>query len=1114
MATVVGGMLAGTPGAVAAPRAADSGAAMTAPETATATTSVWPKPQSLAGRNGFAAIKNGTVTLVAGPEADPYALEAIRAVLREAGAQRVVEASSGEGVTGTVVYADGPGAERALRRLGAAETGDLPSGGYRLAVGEKTVALAGVGEDGLFHAAQTLRQLVTAQGLPGVVIRDWPATGVRGVAESFYGEPWSHAQRLALLDFLGRTKQNRYLYAPGDDAYWQERWRDPYPAEQRAQFRALAERARRNHVTLAWAVAPGQELCFGSADDRKALLRKIDAMWALGVRAFQLQFQDVSYSEWHCGADADTYGSGAKAAARAQADVANAVAEHLAGRYGKEAAALSLLPTEYYQDGVTAYRTALAKALNQDVQVAWTGVGVVPEKITGAQMAGARAALGHPLLTMDNYPVNDYAEDRIFLGPYSGREPAVASASSGVLTAAMQQPAASRIPLFTAADFAWNPSAYDSASSWQAAIDDLAGTDPDKRASLRALAGNDASSALDEGAESAYLQPLLKAFWAAYEGGDHTDLEAAAQRLRAAFAAMRDAPERLDGLADGGFGAEVRPWLSQLAGYGSAGGRAVDMLLAQQRGDGAAAWRNRLAVERARKRIAASTATVGNGVLGPFLAKALTTADAWSGVGTDARTATATLGSARATELSSMTDGKEATAWTSDAPPQKDDAFGVDLGTARTVREVRVTMGAEDYLRDAVLEYSAGDGSGSDGGWKQAGVFRDRATVTASLPAGAKARYVRLRSTSAQESAVSVREFTVTTTDDERPPDTSPVTDGDLTTAYRGTGGSLTVELGPARALDAVTVLTDPAGAGSSPASVEVRVPGEGWRRIGSLGGGWTELAAQGARADAVRLVWADDADAPLVNEIVPWYGDRPAARMTLDRTETDAEIGGDPVTVSAQLADDSPDAARVTLTAEPPAGVTATAPGAVDLPRGGTLTVPVEVSVPAGTAAGTYEVPVTLAVDGRTVGQTVTVHAYPRTGGADLAQGAPATSSADETADFPASAITDGDPASRWSSPVDDHAWVQLELARPARIGRVDLVWQDAYASRYEIQTSADGVTWQTAATVTDGAPGARTVRFDSPADARFVRVQGVERGTKYGYSLFSVKAYAVASG
>jgi len=39
----------------------------------------------------------------------------------------------------------------------------------------------------------------------------------------------------------------------------------------------------------------------------------------------------------------------------------------------------------------------------------------------------------------------------------------------------------------------------------------------------------------------------------------------------------------------------------------------------------------------------------------------------------------------------------------------------------------------------------------------------------------------------------------------------------------------------------------------------------------------------------------------------------------------------------------------------------------------------------------------------------------------------------------------------------------------------------------------------------------GRETVRMDEPG-VRHVRVQGEERATRYGYSLWSVEAYAVA--
>ncbi|MCZ0972440.1 beta-N-acetylglucosaminidase domain-containing protein [Streptomyces albulus] len=206
------------------------------------------------------------------------------------------------------------------------------------------------------------------------------------------------------------------------------------------------------------------------------------------------------------------------------------------------------MPTEFYQDGATAYRSALAAALNDRVEVAWTGVGVVPRTITGGELSAAREAFGHPLVTMDNYPVNDYAQDRIFLGPYTGREPAVATGSAALLANAMEQPLASRIPLFTAADYAWNPRDYRPAQSWEAAIDDLAGGDPTARAALRTLAGNAASSLLNR-EESGYLTPLIDRFWqtraaALNHGrpGTDEDYAKAARTLRTAFGAMSSAP--------------------------------------------------------------------------------------------------------------------------------------------------------------------------------------------------------------------------------------------------------------------------------------------------------------------------------------------------------------------------------------------------------------------------------------------------------------------------------------------------------------------------------------------------------------------------------------------
>ncbi|MGK5497748.1 beta-N-acetylglucosaminidase domain-containing protein [Streptomyces sp. URMC 125] len=1056
VAAVLGGLLGGAPGAHAAPpqpertagpEAGDPGDGRTAAQGGVPP--VWPRPQSLRTRGAPVPVGD-EVVLVAGGDADPHALDVVRDALRSAGARsvRTVRPGAEGGAEGLVVRAGDEAAERALRLLRAPGRGDLPPGGYRLAVGRAdgldgragTVALAGTGRDGLFHAAQTLRQLITVDGdgarVAGVVVRDWPAAPVRGTVEGFYGEAWSHKERLAHLDFLGRTKQNRYLYAPGDDPFRQARWRDPYPADQRARFRELADRARRNHVVLGWAVSPGQSMCLVSADDRRALLRKIDAMVALGVRAVQLRFDDASYHEWHCDEDADRYGSGPKAAARAHAELAGEVAAHLAERYGSGrggAVALSVLPTEFYQDGRTEYRDELAGRLRQDVEVAWSGVGVVPAAITGAEVAEARAALRHPLATVDNYPVNDYAADRLFLGPYTGRDPAVANRSAELLANAMEQATASRIPLFTVADYAWNPRAYRPGESWRAAVDDLAattggrgrggaagpvgtGADPATREALRVLAANSASSVLDE-EESAYLVPLVEAFWAAHRTGDDGRFAAAAGRLRDAFAVLRGAPGHLAGVAGGALSEEAQPWVRQLARYGRAGEHALDMLAAQRGGDGAAAWKARLELERLRDEARRSGATVGDGVLPGFVDRVLEAADAWSG------------------------------------------ARGGKGGRGRPDERV---SGGPAALPGSPLEHAV-----------------DGDPATAFRAAGEPG--------SPGRSAA------------------PPGAPGALTGAEE-----LVLRPSRPRVLEAVTVQSEP-GAGVR-AAVEAHVPGGGWRRLGALSDeGWTELRAGGLRIDALRLAWEDGSAAPVIHELTPWYSDSPGAGLDLARSETDAVVGGGPAVVEARLTGHRPTDVQGRLTVRAPKGLTVRAPRRVTLRRGVPVAAAVEVRAEKGAAPGAYRVPVALTADGETLREVLTVRVAPPTGGPDLARGARALSSADETGDFPAAAAVDGDPRTRWSSPAEDGQWLGVELDRPARVGEVRLHWQEAHASRYRVQVSPDGRSWTTAATVRDGRGGRETVRLDSPAGTRFVRVVGDERATRFGLSLWSLEAYAV---
>ncbi|MBN2624112.1 MAG: beta-N-acetylglucosaminidase domain-containing protein, partial [Acidimicrobiales bacterium] len=194
--------------------------------------------------------------------------------------------------------ADDAALAAALDDVGVTVPADLPAEGYALAAhgwsdGSGTVVLAGADDAGTFYAAQTLRQLSADGSVAGVGIVDHPTMQHRGTVEGFYGSPWTTDERLDQLAFYGRFKLNTYIYAPKDEPYHRDRWRDPYPADRLADVRALVDAAAANHVRFTFAVSPGVSICYSSPDDLAALSDKLASVYDLGVRSFSIALDDI-----------------------------------------------------------------------------------------------------------------------------------------------------------------------------------------------------------------------------------------------------------------------------------------------------------------------------------------------------------------------------------------------------------------------------------------------------------------------------------------------------------------------------------------------------------------------------------------------------------------------------------------------------------------------------------------------------------------------------------------------------------------------------------------------------------------------------------------------------
>jgi hypothetical protein len=125
-----------------------------------------------------------------------------------------------------------------------------------------------------------------------------------------------------------------------------------------------------------------------------------------------------------------------------------------------------------------------------------------------------------------------------------------------------------------------------------------------------------------------------------------------------------------------------------------------------------------------------------------------------------------------------------------------------------------------------------------------------------------------------------------------------------------------------------------------------------------------------------------------------------------------------------------------------------------------------------------------------------------------DLALGRPATASTSQNSATGASKANDGNSTTRWSSTFVDNQWWQVDLGSVKPVDTVSLNWEAAYASSYKIQLSTNGTTFTDAATVSISAPGWKTTTF-APTSARYVRVLGVTRATKWGISFWDAQVF-----
>lgn len=548
---------------------------------------IYPVPHEQVAGTGNVGFTS-QVNVVCESGIDDVTRQRVESVLGEHGLETLFSDAASSTLSNVYLGLNGSGgaADRKAAELGLGRDVFAKAGKYDRHVvsltaegGRACLVVLGEHTDAAFYGLASVEQMLDGgtTALPCVTINDYADQQLRGVVEGYYGLPYSNAVRKDLLRFMMRHKMNSYLYGVKSDPYHSQHVYEPYPttltAEQEANnvlsqdmVRDLTSVSKETKVNFIWAIHVRNGLCSGTSIV-PSIMGKYESMYDLGVRQFAVFTDDAGVP-------------GTETEYRTQATRLNELQEALEAKYNVAGAApedtvrpVHFVPQPYAlswtsTDGLRLCYGSLGE-LAPKIVVYITGWGVwtVPNN---SDFDYARSFLGRNVAWWWNYPCNDNADDNLFpMDMYtnfsdmpsidgSSRLPSAVQNGLGILCNPMQQGEVSKIPLFSAADYAWNNAGFSSQASWSASFDAIL-SDPEAAAAYRTLAPYLRSGDSDE------LNQLIQTYKLTLEGGqpNPAKLQARIEELRTAcakLAVLETSEQESDRLLYGDF----KPWFLRL----------------------------------------------------------------------------------------------------------------------------------------------------------------------------------------------------------------------------------------------------------------------------------------------------------------------------------------------------------------------------------------------------------------------------------------------------------------------------------------------------------------------------------------------------------------------
>ena len=340
---------------------------------------------------------------------------------------------------------------------------DKHFGAYYLSTINDEVVIIGRDSDAAFYGITTLKQIfqqVDGTELRHLTMEDYADVNIRGFIEGYYGIPWSNQDRMELMKFGGDIKMTSYIFAPKNDPYHKELWREPYPEKELAQLKEMVDVGNATKCRFVWTAHPfmGGFNAAKADEEIQALINKFEHLYNdANVRQFGVLGDDVGSLD-------------------------KSIVVKMMQEVGKWAASkpdvkdVVFCPGGYNHawQGDYSELNTYDQGFPSNIQIFWTGEAVCQpiEQNTlehfrrhNSEHHGERRA---PLFWL-NWPVNDINHGRMIMGDGSSmlKTDIKIDDLAGAVTNPMQESEPSKAAIFQVADYAWNVKDFNGNQTWK-----------------------------------------------------------------------------------------------------------------------------------------------------------------------------------------------------------------------------------------------------------------------------------------------------------------------------------------------------------------------------------------------------------------------------------------------------------------------------------------------------------------------------------------------------------------------------------------------------------------------------------------------------------------------